>query len=360
MENLLFPYEEEVIDGPTMLSMGQVSDWGTKLLQPDAIWAHTKGNGVKVCVIDTGCDLRHPDLQDNILDSYDPYANDPTDKNNHGTHCTGIIGAVDNEVGVIGIAPECELLIAKGLDDRGRGDWNKIAKAVQWAVKQGSQIINMSLGGNKRPPSILHDAIKWAVSKGVIIVGASGNDMAAKPGQSSLKQTAYPARYPEVIAVAAVDEQGVVTNFSQIKGGVDLAAPGVNIYSTWPGGRYARLTGTSQASPMICGAAALLKAYHGNSIAHYKDMLFHLQNISSGSKQIGKLSDEVGPGIPNFNNVKIKGLGEALSVDIDPEAYDRFESHDWNEVDKYYEDKVDSPEEEWEEQLEDWYKSPDD
>ena len=230
-----------------MMQMGQISNWGNQLIHPEAIWRITKGRNINVCIIDTGCDDTHPDLKDNVTVKFDPYGGNGDDHNFHGTHVASICGAIDNNFGVVGVAPECSLMIAKGLDDNGRGDWAKIAQCIQWATQNGAHIINMSLGSNNKPSQILHDAIKWATSKGVIVVAAAGNDPTARPDRFSNISTAYPAKYPEVIAVAATDPQGNLAYFSQGDEDVHTAAPGIDIYGCYRNHGYAKLTGTSQA-----------------------------------------------------------------------------------------------------------------
>ncbi len=354
MENLLFPFiETDTKTYAQMMQMGQVSDWGVKLLNPESMWALTRGKGVKVCVVDTGCDLKHPDLQSNIIDSFNAYGGDVDDKvSGHGTHVAGIIAAIDNNIGTIGVAPEASLLIAKGLTDNGQGDWTKISQAIQWGVKQGANIVNLSLGSNNVPPQILHDVIKWAVSKGTTLVAASGNDITVKLGGRSYMKTAYPARYPEVIAVAAIDKDYKLAHFSQADESVSVVAPGIDIYSTWKNGGYAKLTGTSQAAPMVSGACALLKAYYKEQIINYKDMLYHIRAIAEKSCKLGHISENIGIGVPNFANITVDILHQ--TIDIDPQIFSIFEDtdpnnkKDWEDIEKLYSEKEEDNEEQYE------------
>jgi len=351
MENLLFPFiEQDTKTYAQMMQMGQVNDWGIKLLRPESMWSLTRGKGVKVCVVDTGCDLEHPDLKANIIGYFNAYSGHVEDKvSGHGTHVAGIIAAADNHIGTIGVAPEASLLISKGLTDEGQGEWTKIAQAIQWGIKEGADIVNLSLGSNNAPPQILHDVIKWAVSKGVIVVAASGNDISAKPGKRSNLKTAYPARYPEVIAVAAIDKNLNLAYFAQTDENVSVLAPGTEIYSTWKNGGYAKLTGTSQASPMIAGACALLKAYYKEQITNYKDMLYRIQTIAETNYNLDHISHNIGIGVPDFGNIELEELQQ--NIEIDPEIFSIFENADpnndehWEELEQLYSKK--EPDDYW-------------
>jgi len=325
---LLFPYEEKKF--ASALDGGQKRDWGHSLINPDAFYSTTKGKGVKVCVIDTGIAKSHPDLSDNIKKTFNPYDKEwPEDRVGHGTHCAGIIGAIDNDIGVIGIAPECDLYIAKGLDNNGFGDWDKIAACIHWAVKEGADIINMSLGDSNEPPEIVHNAIKYAASKGVIIVAAAGNDPNSRPSKPTHNDLAYPARYPEVIAVAALDKKGNLAYFSHRSKFLKAIAPGVDIYSCYPPKNYAMLSGTSQAAPMVSGVLSLLKAAEKDGIKNYKDAIVKLSGISDNNK-IVNISRGITAGVPGFANVLVQSLGEEVDCALDDEWMKKFENFDWD------------------------------
>ncbi len=239
--------------------------WGVDRVDAEKVWDTDRnlqvdpganvGAGVKVAVIDTGIDLTHPDLQANIKGGYN--AIDPSksanDDNGHGSHVAGIIAAVDNTAGVIGVAPQASLYAVKALDSGGSGYWSDIIEGVQWSVSNGMQVINMSLGA-KSAPGALHDAIIAAYNSGIVIVAAAGNS-GPKPGS-----VMYPAKYAEVIAVAATDSKDAVPKFSSRGPEVEIAAPGASVYSTYKNGGYATLSGTSMASPHVAGAAALVIA----------------------------------------------------------------------------------------------------
>ena len=218
--------------------------------------AHASGNlgtGVKVAILDTGMDYTHEDLDGNYRGGYDFVFgdNDPFDDsyNSHGTHVAGIIAAEKNGIGVVGVAPEAELYAVKVLDGAGFGTEDWIIAGIEWAVSNGVDVINMSLTGPDRQG--LREACERARSAGVLLVAAGGNSLA---GGGPVK---YPAAYDSVIAVTATDAFDLPGYFSPLGDALELAAPGVDIFSTAAGGNYAALSGTSQATACVSGAAAL-------------------------------------------------------------------------------------------------------
>ncbi|CAI4033386.1 Thermophilic serine proteinase [Nitrospira tepida] len=227
-------------------------------------WDITRGNpDVVVAVIDTGADLDHPDLVANFLprgsedwdfaDAADP---SPDDSNGHGTHVAGTAAGVDNTAGVIGVAPRCRLMplrvnLTSGMNQNRADAINYVAsQAVANPTRR--YVINCSWRMNGDHTGV-HHAIVNAVGKNVIVVFAAGNanaDIDVTPQ--------YPAVYPEVIAVAATNQQDRRAAFSNYGTKVDVSAPGVNVYSTYPNDNYAFLDGTSMASPHVAGLAALV------------------------------------------------------------------------------------------------------
>jgi subtilisin family serine protease len=224
-------------------------------------WDLSKSTGNQiVAVLDTGVDAGHPDLVGHLVTGYNATSPNrgPIDDNGHGTMTLGIIAAsANNGIGVAGVGWATKAMPVKVLAADGSGYDVDIAEGITWAADHGAKVINMSLGG-PGDNSVLHDAVKYAVSKGVVVVAAAGND-----GSDAVQ---FPASYPEVIAVAATDAGGALTSFSSYGDWVDLAAPGWDILSTGvrsmtPAGfdPYWYCTGTSCSAPIVAGVAALVK-----------------------------------------------------------------------------------------------------
>jgi len=234
--------------------------WGLQKIQADWAWNTTVGSSdVLVAVVDTGIDYTHPDLDANYVPlGYDWVNNDtdPMDDHGHGTHCAGIIAAeLNNNVGVAGLA-QVRVMAEKVLDSGGSGYAEWVANGIKHAVDAGAKIISMSLG-SYGDSELIHDAVRYAYDMGVLIIAAAGND------DTNIKS--YPAGYEEVVAVAATDQSDNKAYFSNWGDWIELAAPGVDIYSTVPWG-YESWSGTSMACPHISGVAALIwSKYPGKS-----------------------------------------------------------------------------------------------
>lgn len=232
--------------------------WGVARIFAPAVWQGSppdEGGGVDVAVLDTGADLTHPDLSPNlaagvnILDPRRP----PRDDNGHGTHVSGIVAAALNQLGVVGVAPKARIRPVKVLDRDGGGSLSDIVAGLDWCVRNGIRVANLSLG-SPQGNATFADAVARASSAGVVLVAAAGNE---GPYPETV---GYPARYPQVIAVAATTQQDVVAEYSSRGPEVDLAAPGDQITSTWPGGEYRESSGTSMAAPHVSGVVALMLA----------------------------------------------------------------------------------------------------
>ncbi len=266
-----------------------------------------KGAGVNVAVIDTGIDTSHPDLSANIAGGKNcvPGTTSYRDGNGHGTHVAGTIAALDNGIGVVGVAPKAKLWAVRVLNSSGSGTWSSVICGIDFvtskAPKNGGPITvaNMSLGGTgtgdnscgKTNNDALHMAICRSRDAGVTYVVAAGNS-AADAGAS------VPSSYDDaVITVSALaDSDGAsggtggatsygaddtFASFSNYGAVVDLGAPGVNILSTWRGGGYATISGTSMASPHVAGAAALYIATHPGALwTEVRDALKSLGELS--------------------------------------------------------------------------------
>ncbi|SFS85733.1 S8 family peptidase [Paenibacillus sp. BC26] len=229
--------------------------WNLPVIETEKGWNVSKGsNNVIIAVLDTGVQMDHPDLKGKLAEGTNLVitGTPPDDDVGHGTHVAGIIAAaVNNGEGVAGMTWYNKVLPVKVLDSSGAGSTYTVAEGVIWATDHGAKVINMSLG-NYAEAQFLHDAIKYAYDKGVVLIAASGNDNTERPG--------YPAAYPEVFAVASTNSDGTRSTFSNYGDYIDVAAPGFSIASTYPGSQYAALSGTSMASPHVAALAGLIRS----------------------------------------------------------------------------------------------------
>jgi subtilisin len=231
----------------------QTLPWGVDRIEADLVWSKYTADPVKVAVVDTGIDTSHPDLSANLKGGMSALINTKSynDDNGHGTHVAGTIAAINNTIGVVGVAPAADLYAVKVLDRRGSGYLSDIIKGLEWAVANDMQVVNMSLGTSSYS-STFEAAVRQTVAAGVVVVAAAGN---SGPGENTVN---YPAKFEGVIAVSATDSSNTLASFSSRGPEVDLAAPGVSIYSTYKGQTYSTLSGTSMASPHLAGVAALV------------------------------------------------------------------------------------------------------
>jgi len=249
----LLPYER--IECLSIQDASQKAGWGITAFNLPKTWQYTQGEGVKIAVVDTGCDLDHPDLKDNLAEgiNFIHPGTPPEDDNCHGTHVTGILVAANNDIGMVGVCPKAKVMPVKVLNSKGSGNLLDVAKGVVWAVDNGADIITMSLGSPMKVQQV-RKAIQYAASKGVPTFVAAGN-------AGNTKEVFYPANYPETIAIGAIDENFARAKFSNTGRNLDFMAPGVDIFSTVPDNWYATLSGTSMACPFAVGVAALVLSY---------------------------------------------------------------------------------------------------
>jgi subtilisin family serine protease len=257
----------------------------------------TRSGCAKVAILDTGIDTDHPDLESNVYKSEDkPNNNKDDDKNGyvddtygyntikgkgsgeddngHGTHVSGIVGGRgNNDVGVSGTCWSTKLLAVKFMNSKGKGSTSDAIEGIDYAVKQGFKIINCSFGSSSKSSS-LHDAVDYAQDHNVLLVVAAGND-----SDNIDKHPLYPASYSDsnILAVAASTSDDTLADFSNFGSeAVDVAAPGESIYSTYMGGGYRILSGTSMAAPYVAGVAALLRKQQSD--ATYGNLRYALRH----------------------------------------------------------------------------------
>lgn len=226
-------------------------------------WGVTKGNPrILIGIVDSGVDITHPDLKAKIVDTYNGADNnkDVKDVVGHGTHVAGIAAALTNNgIGVAGVAPDCGILAVKvSSGESSNPSTAGIANGVVWAADHGASVINLSLGSRVESKAIT-DAVKYAMSKNILVIAAAGND-----GQRVMS---YPAAVQGVVAVASTDAADARSRFSNFGPWISVAAPGSNILSTFPYNtnligqkEYGSISGTSMAAPFVTGLAALIRS----------------------------------------------------------------------------------------------------
>lgn len=224
---------------------------------PEA-WDITQASGVKIAICDTGIDQNHEDLAAKIVANKNfTLSRTVDDLYGHGTHVAGIAAAITNNAkGVAGAGFNSSLMNVKVLGDTGTGYYSWVANGIIWAADNGAKVVNLSLGGAS-PSTTIESAVNYAWGKGAVLVAAAGNNNTTAP--------LYPAYYTDCIAVAATDANDAKASFSNYGIWVDVAAPGVAIFSTMPNHRnrigilnYGSLSGTSMSTPYVAGVAALV------------------------------------------------------------------------------------------------------
>ena len=293
-----------------------VRQYALRLLDAETAWATATGNGIIVGLLDTGTDGTHPDLEEQLVEGYDPLLNrtiDPTadyDSDGHGTHTAGIIAAKKDDKGVTGLAPDAKIMPIRIFNPSYIGDY-AVADGIVWAVDNGADVLSNSWGGGGYS-NILKDAFDYALKNNVVVVASSGNDTTDQFWH-------YPSAYTGVIAVAASDARDEITTFSSRGEYVSVAAPGNNVISTIPERLaqdegverqpYAYWAGTSMACPYVSALAALLKEkYPDANVYQIKRM------IEEGAEDIDKPGYDTASGYGRIN--------AANSLALDPNDYE--------------------------------------
>ena len=259
--------------------------WALGKVQASQAWDITQGSrNIRIAILDTGIDLQHRDLATKIVSSVN-FTDSTTAAANgqsHGTHVAGIAAAATNNgIGVAGLGRNCSIMNVKVLGDSGYGYYSWIAKGIIWAADNGANVISMSLGGSIASTT-LENAVNYAWSKGVVVVAAAGNNGSTTPF--------YPAYYANCIAVGATDNSDAMTSWSNHGSWVDVAAPGLSIYSTVPSSQFGYKSGTSMSSPHVAGLAGLV---------------FSVASDSNGN---GRINDEV--------RAAIESTCDSLALDV--------------------------------------------
>lgn len=250
-ENIISVERERVIETkPEDINWG-IDDINIK----SGVDSQLTGEGIKIAILDSGIDQDHKDLNIAGGASFVQYTDSYDDDNGHGTHVAGIVGALDNEVGMVGIAPDSLLYAVKVLDQNGEGYLFDIIAGIDWAVQNNMDIINMSIGTEEPSPALLA-VLHKATKEETILVAAAGNN-GNEEGVGDLIN--YPAHYPEVIAVGASTKNRIRASFSATGESLEFVAPGQDVISTFLDNQYVSMDGTSMATPFVSGVFALMK-----------------------------------------------------------------------------------------------------
>lgn len=265
----------------TNTPLAELVDWWEKLLGVPENWRENAGmlpdRPARIAVLDTGCDVDHPDLKGQVIAAKDftRSINGYRDVQGHGTWCASMIAAASNDTGIRGVCYKSQLIIAKVLGDNGSGTDDQILHGLQWAYDQGADAFSLSLGG-RGMSNRLRDAFDAIAKAGRFTFAAAGND------GGTLND---PAAFPSVVSVGAVGKDGRMTAFTSRDSRLTILAPGYDMVGAIPGGRYAKMTGTSMACPLACAIGVLAWCKHmahgGNSdLKTVDDMKAHLKRTA--------------------------------------------------------------------------------
>ena len=256
--------------------------WGPRLVHAPEAWNMSTGKSTTViAVVDTGVDSKQPDLRGRVLRGWDFQNNDanPKDDNGHGTAVAGVAAAAANDgVGIAGICWHCLILPVKVLNSAGSGTHSNIAAGIVWAADHGADVINLSLAG-PTPSAVVESAVNYARNHGVVVVAAAGNEGSSR--------RFYPAAYPGVISVAGTNDADILFSWSNHGSWVKVSAPGCAYTGSTGPIRWTWWCGTSFATPVVAGIAALMKSLKpGLSRAQIEKMLLNpsvnVRGVSAG------------------------------------------------------------------------------
>ena len=254
-------------------------------------WEMTEGEGVRIAILDSGVDSDHPDLQGALEGVYDMTGGNGEDSTGHGTHCVGLVSAQKNTDGVTGVAPRAKVISIKVMGKDNHGTVHMLRDGLRKAIDLDVDIINLSLGTKTHPGPEVELLLDEAEEKGILVVAASGNENGP---------VLFPARFDNVVAVSGIDEAGMKADFSNY--GIEnvICAPAVGLVSTFTNGRYAKMSGTSMAAPVIAGVFALgisiLKKKNKGKMYTRKKILGLMPHVTSDLGMPGK-DDYFGWGI---------------------------------------------------------------
>lgn len=316
------------IEPTTVKESSQTIPWGIHASGSYIVNAeeYKEKQSVKVAVFDTGVSP-HPDLNIaggvSFVDSIEGYEDDK----GHGTHVAGIIGALDNSIGVVGASPEAEIYAVKVMDSKGDGYTSSVIEGLEWAIHNDIDIVNMSFVSS-RYSEALHNSIQNAVNNGLLIIAAAGNE---GKGQDLIQ---YPAKYPEVLAVGAVDSSFHRTDYSSTGAELDLVAPGFGVLSTMMNGDYGVSSGTSVAAAHVTGSAALLWSQNRswdvqeltNKLLETATSLGDLEEYGKGLINVAKAAGVINGSIAPLSNENLSGLNTVLPRNEDGDV--RIASYD--------------------------------
>ena len=279
--------------------------WHYDMIQAPKAWEMTKGSpSVKTAILDTGIDYNHQNLKQfvdlNLGKSF--VGGDVMDRQGHGTHVAGTVAAYGS---ISGVMKSATLIPVKVLDDSGSGSTYGVQQGILYAAQIKADVINMSLGGGPYSQGV-NDACEMAVKSGTVVVAATGNE--------SQKSISYPAAYESVIAVGAVDSNKKRAYFSNYGKGTEIMAPGVDIYSSVPGGGYAKFSGTSMATPHVAGVVGLLRSANKQLSATEVRKILQKTAVNIGN------SNEYGYGLVNTAAAVQMAGGSAVEPPLDTEV----------------------------------------